>query len=134
MGQKIGRYISIVILVLSSALGVWNGLSDWEIDRTALQASVTVGVLLHSLVGFGAAATLIRKAPAARWLTLFWTVIVAYVSSTASIAYAGDDATVAGAVAAGLGSALIGLAINWCARVVTQEPNVAVGQRAEVAS
>ena len=92
MGQKIGRYISIVILVLSSALGVWNGLSDWEIDRTALQASVTVGVLLHSLVGFGAAATLIRKAPA-----------------------------------------FIGLAINWCARVVTQEPNVAVGQRAEVA-
>lgn len=46
MGQKIGRYISIVILVLSSALGVWNGLSDWEIDRTALQASVTVGVWL----------------------------------------------------------------------------------------
>jgi hypothetical protein len=130
MGQKIGWYISIAVLLLSSGLGLWNGLSDWEINRTTLQMSVTVGVLLHSLVGFAATGALIRRVPAARWLTLLWTVIVAYVSSTASIAYAGDDATVGGAIAGGLGSALIGLAINWCARVVTREPNATVVQHA----
>jgi hypothetical protein len=133
MGRKIGWYVSIAVVLVSSALGVWNGLSDWEINRTPLQASVTIGVLAHSLVGFAAAIALIRKAPAARWLTLLWTVLVAYVSSTASIAYAGDDATVGGAIAGGLGSALIGLAIHWCARVVTREPNAAVAQHAQAA-
>src|ERR1044071_2076507 len=94
MGRKIGWYASIAVLLLSSGLGLWNGLSDWEINRTTLQMSVTIGVLAHSLVGFAAAAALIRRAPSARGLTLLWAVLVAYVSSTASIAYAGDDATV----------------------------------------
>ena len=133
MGRKIGWYVSIAVLLVTSALGLLNEPAEFKTAATALQMSVTIGGLAQSIVGLVAAVALIRKASAARWLTLLWTVIVAYVSSTASIAYAGDDATVAGAIAAGLGSALIGLAINWCARVVTQEPNVAFGQRAEVA-
>ena len=133
MGQKIGWYLSIAVLLLSSALGLWNGLSDWEITRTTMQLSVTLGVLVHSVIGFAAAAALVRKTPAARWLTLLWTGLVAYVSSVAPLAYAGDNATVGGALAGGVASALAGLLIHWCARVVTREPNAAVGQHAEAA-
>jgi hypothetical protein len=128
MGRKIGWYVSIAVLLLTSALSLLNEPGEFKTATTALQMSVTVGGLAHAIVGLAAAAALIRKAPAARWLTLLWTLIVAYVSSTASIAYGGDDATIAGAIAGGLGAALIGLAINWCARVITREPNAAVGQ------
>ena len=133
MSQKVGWYLSIAVLLLSSGLGVWNGLSDWEINRTALQMSVTVGVLAHSIAGFAAAAALVRKAPAARWLTLLWTGLVAYVSTAAPLAYAGDQATVGGALAGGVASAIAGLLIHWCARIVTREPNAVVDGQAAAA-
>lgn len=133
MGRKIGWYVSIGVLLLSSVLGLLNGFSDWESNSTPLQMSVTIGVLAHSIVGLAAAAALIRKAPAARWLTLTWTGLVAYVSSTAPLAYAGDDATVGGAIAAGLGAALLGLAIHWQARAVTHAPNATVDERTAAA-
>ena len=133
MGRRIGWYVSIAVLILSSALGLWNGLSDWEITRTTPQLSVTLGVVAHSLVGLAAAAALIRKTPAARWLTLLWTGLVAYVSTAAPLAYAGEDATLGGALAGGVASALAGLLIHWCARIVTREPNAVAGGQAEAA-
>ena len=129
MGRKIGWYVSIAVLVLTSVLGLLNEPGELKSAVTALQMSVTIGGLAHSVVGLAAAATLIRRAPAARWLTLVWTGLVAYVSSAASLAYAGDDATVGGAIAAGVSAALVGLAIHWHTRAITQEPNAVVDAR-----
>jgi hypothetical protein len=47
--------------------------------------------------------------------------------------YAGDDATVGGAIAAGLGAAVLGLAIYWQARGVTHAPNATVDERTAAA-
>lgn len=133
MGRKIGWYVSIAVLVLTSVLALISEPGEFELARTPLQMSVTVGGLAHSVVGLAAAVALMRKSPAARWLTLLWTVIVVYVSSMASIVYGGDDATMGGAIAAGFASALIGLAIYWCARAVTREPNGAAAHQAQPA-
>ena len=54
--------------------------------------------------------------PAAVWLAAVWGVIVTYVASIAPIAYAGADATLVGAIASGLASALIAVGVIWVAR------------------
>ena len=131
MSRKVGWVISIVVLLAVSALSLISGFSDLDVATTPLQKSVTFGGLLHGVVGLAAGIALIRRVPAARWLTLLWTAIVTYVAATASIAYGGEQATLVGAIAGGAAVALIGLAIYWSARSVTRQPNATVGARTE---
>ena len=120
MGRKAAWILSVLLLLNTGVIGVYNGITELSQAITPLQRSVTVGVLIYGIFGLAGAIALIARRPSAVWLASAWTAVVTYVASTAALAYAGDDATVGGSVAAGVGAALIGLGVVWCARAVTR--------------
>jgi hypothetical protein len=120
MGRKAAWILSVLVLLNTGALGVYNGITELSQATTPLQKSVTTGVLIYGILGLAAAIAFIARRRPAVWLALAWTAVVTYVSSTAAFAYAAADATIGGAIAAGLGAAVIGLGIVWCAVVVTR--------------
>lgn len=122
MARKAAWIVSILLLLNTGGLGVYNGVTELSGARTPLQQSVTLGVLIYGVLGLAAAAMLIARRPVSVWLSAAWTAVVTYVASTAALAYAGNDATIGGAVAAGIGALLIGIGIVWCARAVTRTP------------
>ena len=120
MARKAAWIVAILLLLNTGGIGMYNGLTEWPDAHTPLQRSVTGGVFLYGIFGLSAAAALIMRR---RWsvpLSIAWAVVVTYVASAAALAYAGDDATVGGAIAAGVGAALIGAFVVWCARTVTR--------------
>jgi hypothetical protein len=120
MARKAAWILSILVLANTGLLGLYNGVSELADAQTPLQRSVTIGVLLYGVLGLAALVALIVRHAAAIWLAVGWAIVVTYVASTAAIAYAGDDASVGGAIAAGGGAALIGLGVVWCARMITR--------------
>ena len=120
MGRKAAWILSILLLLNTGALGVYNGTTELSQATTPLQRSVTGGVLVYGILGLAGAIALIARRRAAVWLASAWTAVVTYVASTAALAYAGADATVGGAVAGGVGAAVLGLGVVWCARAVTR--------------
>jgi hypothetical protein len=122
MARKAAWIVSILLLLNTGGLGVYNGVTELSGARTPLQQSVTLGVLTYGVLGLAAAAMLIARRPVSVWLSVAWTAVVTYVASTAALAYAGDDATIGGALAGGVGALLIGIGIVWCARAVTRTP------------
>lgn len=122
MARKAAWIVSILLLLNTGGLGVYNGVTELSGARTPLQQSVTLGVLIYGVLGLAAAAMLIARRPVSVWLSVAWTAVVTYVASTAALAYAGDDATIGGALAGGVGALLIGIGIVWCARAVTRTP------------
>jgi len=120
MARKAAWLLSILLLLNTGALGVYNGVTELPDARTPLQQSVTVGVLIYGVLGLGATIALIARRRLAVWLSLAWAIVVTYVASTAALAYAGSDATLSGALAGGLGAALLGLGVVWCAVVATR--------------
>lgn len=60
------------------------------------------------------------------WLATAWGIVVTYVSSLAAMAYAASHATLLGAVASGIGAALIAAGVIWSARQATQ-PRMSAG-------
>ena len=120
MARKAAWIVSILLLLNTGGLGLYNGLSELSDARTTLQRSVTVGVLLYGILGLLAAVALIVRKPVAVWFAAGWAVVITYVASAAALAYADAEASVGGAAAAGLGAALIGVFVVWCARAVTR--------------
>jgi hypothetical protein len=114
---RIGHMLSAIVLFLSGAIGLYNGLRELRYVLTPFQRSVSTGVLLYGIVGMVAGVALVMRHPSSAWLAAAWGVLVTFVASTAALAYAGPDATVIGAVAGGLATALIAAAVVWTARV-----------------
>ncbi len=120
MARKAAWIVAILLLLNTGALGLYNGLSELSDAHTPLQKSVTMGVLMYGVLGLGAAGALLVRH---RWsvpMSVGWAVVVTYVASAASLAYGGEEATIGGAVAGGLGAVLIGVFVVWCARTVTR--------------
>ena len=120
MARKAAWIVSILLLLNTGGLGLYNGLSELSDAHTPLQLSVTIGVLMYGILGLTAAAALIVRKPVAVWISAAWAVVVTYVASAAALAYAGADASIGGALAGGLGAALIGVFVVWCAHAVTR--------------
>ena len=120
MARKVAWIVSILLLLNTGGIGLYNGITELSEANTPLQKSVTLGVLLYGILGLAAAIMLAARRPVAVWLTVGWAIVVTYVASTAALAYAGTDATVGGALAAGIGALLLGAGVVWCARVVTR--------------
>ena len=120
MVRKAAWILSILVLANTGALGLYNGVTELSDAHTALQRSVTLGVLIYGVLGVAAVVALIARHGSAVWLTAGWAVVITYVASMAAVAYAGDDASVGGAIAAGVGAAVLGIGIVWCARMITR--------------
>ncbi len=117
MSRRIGSVLSLLVLLVTGALGVYHGVDDLSDVTTPFQYSVTIGVILYGLLGLAAGTLLALRH---RWsvpVAVAWAVVVTFVASTAALAYAGEDATVLGAVFGGIGSALVGAAVVWGARI-----------------
>ena len=116
MARKAAWIVAILLLLNTGVLGLYSGLSELSEARTPLQRSVTMGVLIYGVLGLAAALALVVRH---RWsvpLSAAWGVVITYVASAAAPAYAGDDATIGGAIAGGIGAGLIGVLVVWCAR------------------
>jgi len=120
MARRAAWIVSILLLLNTGGIGLYNGLTELRDARTVLQKSVTTGVLVYGIFGLAAAVALLLRHRSAVWLSVVWAIVVTYVASAASLAYGGADATVAGAVGGGVGAALIGVFVVWCARAVTR--------------
>ena len=118
MARKAAWIVAILLLLNTGVLGLYNGLGELSEARTPLQRSVTMGVLIYGILGLSAAVALFVRH---RWsvpLSIAWGVVITYVASAAAPAYAGEDATVGGVIAGGIGAGLIGVLVVWCARMV----------------
>lgn len=117
--RRIAWLLSIFVLALTGVLGVVNGASEWGDAATALQKSVTGGVLLYGILGIpGAIGLALRK----RWslpIVVLWGVVVTYVPAAAVLGYAPDgtwSAALPGSIAAGL----IAIGVAWATHVATR--------------
>jgi hypothetical protein len=116
MSQRgtVGRALSMTVLFVSGALGAFNGVAELSDTLTPLQRSVSTGVLIYGLAGLAGGIALLKRHRSAVWLATVWGIAVTYVSSVAALAYA-PEATVGGAIASGVGSALIAGGVIWTA-------------------
>lgn len=120
MLRAIARVLSLLLLIVTGVLGVYNGISEWGSWNTPVQASVTVGVLLYGILGLSSAFGLFRRRRWSVWTTGAWGVAVTYVPGVAVTAY-GQGGTMIAAIAASAASALIALAVVWTTRAVTPD-------------
>ena len=120
MARKAAWIVAILLLLNTGVIGIYSGVREISDVRNRLQLSVTTGVLVYGILGLAAAVALVLRH---RWsvpLSIAWGVVVTYVASAASLAYAPEDATIGGAIAGGLGAGLIGAFVAWCAHKVTR--------------
>jgi hypothetical protein len=120
--RKAAWIVSIFLLLNTGVLGMFSGVNDLADAGTPLQRSVTYGVITYALLGLAAAGALLVRHRSARWLTVGWATVVTYVASAAGPAYAGADASMAGAISGGIGAALVGALVVWATRVSTRAP------------
>ncbi len=132
--RRVGLILSIAMLFVSGALGLLNSVGELSQTLTPLQRSVSIGVLVYGIAGVAGGIALVARHPSAIWLAAIWGVAVTYVSSLAAIAYAGADATLVGAIASGIGAALIAAGVVWAARLATRPSPIQVPDSARRAT
>jgi len=119
MGRKIAFALSLLVLIVTGVLGIYNGSNEWRGASTGWQQSVTAGEFVYGVLGLATAYGMIRR----RWWTvgaaIAWAVGVIYVPGVAVMAYGGKDATLRSALLASAMSALIALGIIWTAKLRT---------------
>jgi hypothetical protein len=120
MARKAAWIVSILLLLNTGGLGIYNGATELDDAHTVLQKSVTGGVLVYGVLGLTAAIALLVRHRSAVAISAGWAVVITYVASMAAMAYGGEDATIGGSIAGGLGAALIGAFVIWSARIVTK--------------
>ena len=120
MGRKVAWIVSLALLIFTGVVGTYNGSREWGEGRSALQHSVTVGVLLYGIFGLISAYGLLRRRRWSLYTVMAWTIAVTYVPGIAVMAYAGDDAILVSAITASLGSLLIALGVIWTTNVMTR--------------
>ena len=120
MGRKIAWVLSLVLLLFTGIVGVYDGLTEWGEGRTLMQHSVTVGILLYGILGLVTALGLLQRRPWSIRTAIGWAVAVTYVPGVAVMVYGDEGAIMSSAIAASAGSALIALAVVWTAHVMTR--------------
>jgi hypothetical protein len=120
MGRKIAWVLSLMLLLLTGVVGIYNGLTEWGEGRTPMQHSVTVGVLLYGILGLVTTIGLFRRRRWSVGSAFAWAIAVTYVPGVAVMVYGGEGAIMSSAIAASAGSAVIALAVVWTAHLVTR--------------
>jgi hypothetical protein len=120
LGRKVAFVLSLLLLLFTGAVGVYNGVSEWGEGRTPMQHSVTVGVLLYGIFGLITAYGLFRRRPWSVATAIAWAIPITYVPGVAVMVYGDEGAVVGSAIAASVASGLLALGVVWTARVMTR--------------
>jgi hypothetical protein len=81
---------------------------------------VSIGVLVYGVLGVAGGVALAARHRSSAWFAAMWGVVITYVGAFAATAFAGADASVVGAAASGIASALIAAGVTWTARASTR--------------
>jgi hypothetical protein len=119
-GARVAWALSLVILFATGALGLYNGVREVAYTLTPVQRSVSIGVLVYGVLGVAGGIALAARHRSSAWFAAMWGVVITYVGAFAATAYAGAGASVVGAVASGIASALIAAGVTWTARASTR--------------
>jgi cation transport ATPase len=128
MGRTIAWALSLLLLLFTGVVGIYNGVVEWGEAATPMQQSVTVGVFLYGVFGLITAYGLLRRR---RWTiktAVAWAIPIAYVPGVAVMAYAEEGAVLGSAIAASVGSAIIALGVLWAIDARTRPREVAANQ------
>jgi len=120
MGRRIVWVLVMLLLGLTGALGVYNGISEWSDPHTALQQSVTMAVFLYGIAGLAGTYALALHRRWSVWAAVAWGIGITYAATVATIAYGGRDTSSSAALAAGVACILIAAATIWGVRVSTR--------------
>src|SRR5881628_1059837 len=115
--QKVACIVAIALLLVTGVLGLGNGITELKDVLTPLQRSVTFTVLLYGVFGMSAAIGLVRRQSYSVGMAVVWAIAVMYAATVASFAYSdptfSHSGTLAGTIAAGVATALIGWFVVW---------------------
>ena len=117
IGHTSAWIVSLVLLLCTGAVGVYNGLTEWGDGATPWQHSVTVGVFLYGVLGLVSAYGLFRRRRWALRTAIAWAIVITYVPGVAVMA--DGDGTLGSAIAASVATALIALGVIWTTNVMT---------------
>jgi FtsH-binding integral membrane protein len=124
MGQKVAWILSLALLVATGVLGVYNGITEWGEGQTAMQRSVTAGVLLYGLFGLATAFGLFQRHAWSVGTSIAWAAALTYVPGVAITAY-DESGSMMSAIAASAVTGLIAAAVVWTAhRTTRREPEI----------
>ena len=93
MRRRIVWVLVMLLLGLTGAVGVYNGISEWSDPHTPLQQSVTVAVFLYGIAGLAGTYALALRRRWSVWAAVAWGVCTTYAGTVATIAYGGSDAS-----------------------------------------
>src|SRR4051812_19732378 len=126
MGRKIAFAVSLLLLVFTGVVGIYNGITEWRDGLDPMQRSVTAGVFLYGIFGLATAYGLVRRLRLTLVSAIAWAICVTYVPGVAVMAYGGEDAFLGSAIAASVGSALIAGEIVWTVLLWTRPASTVV--------
>jgi hypothetical protein len=123
--KKFGWIVTILLLFVPGALGLYNAFNEIPGAASSLQLSVNIAQLIYGATGIAAAVGLaLRK----RWsvrATIASCVAMTYTGSVASFAYSDpgfkEGGTITGTLSAFLSLALVSALMIWIAHTVTRE-------------
>ncbi|MFN2635799.1 MAG: hypothetical protein ABR585_02070 [Gemmatimonadaceae bacterium] len=127
LALKVAWVLCLLLLLVTGAIGIYNGVTEWGEGKRLLQHSVTVGVFLYGVFGLSAAAGLFRRERWALWSTIVWGLMISYVPPAAIIAYAGGRPAIGSAIATGAGCAVIALGVIWTVHKSTERSSTVGG-------
>jgi hypothetical protein len=116
MGRSIARVVALLILAATGVIGIYNGFDEWANRYTLFQRAVYGGVVLYGVLGLAGVYGVLRRRHWSEPVVVAWGVAITLVSSTAALAYAGDEATIVGSIAAFGGGALVAAFVIWAVR------------------
>ena len=122
MWKRVQWWIAMSLLTLTGADGIFNGIRELPTASPGLRAAVMRGEIAYGVLGIASLLAIVGHRRGARWLIAGWAVMLTFVASFAGIAYGEPAPPLAGAIAGGVGTALVATWVGW---VITRRPAVA---------
>jgi hypothetical protein len=118
------------LLLITGGLGIREGITERSNGGTALQKSVTIGVVLYGVLALVSAYGLFRRRAWSVGTAIAWGLVITYVPAAAIIGYGGEPTPVGSVLAASGVVALLALGVIWTAHQVTRDkPEIASAAR-----
>ena len=121
--RNIAIVLSVVFMLVMSALGGLNGIDGLDDGGTILQRSVPIASVIYAACGLLAAVGVLLKRPWSFPMAILWALATTYTGSVASIAWAerGQPILISFVSAALLCIVICGLVL-WGVRIAVREP------------